>query len=253
MTQGYFPKDSRAFVDPGHKSGGWSPTNFWLSTAGACTTANYNGVAADLNAFGIAEFQVSQNAGMVDTQAQRLSYVPNEALMPRLKTLNLQNGGGMTLVKVDEVARQSKTILLAEYSDNAQALKGDSTSGGAAFKTHRPTNGIALASQARFDGETGAQSLGTKAQAQALDTAGVFQLKYASAQSAIADAQTNGSNTNHLIVYVNNGRHNNGGNFAMSDGSGKNLTLEATLNPSDFYWGDKLYSSVFKTRIQVAP
>jgi len=107
---------------------------------------------------------------MDDRQAPRVSYLPNEAIMPRKKFCDAhdQNPANTTantkdlcLVTTDEIKDPANTILMAEFSNNASSIYGSSVAGGQTFKSHRPTNGVKTATYTNgsnasctvFDGE----------------------------------------------------------------------------------------------------
>ncbi len=158
--------------------------------------------------------QVTQTAGLDDKQAPRISYLPNEALMPRKKfstahdldNTSTETGRYLRLVQVEEIDSAESTILLAEFSQSPNGIYGTSTAGGAAYKSHRPTNAI-KSSQANgvFDGETYSKDRPIE----------VWKLTYDEAKDAIermlADHNHVLGNTVHHISYINPTPHLNGG------------------------------------------
>jgi prepilin-type N-terminal cleavage/methylation domain-containing protein/prepilin-type processing-associated H-X9-DG protein len=240
-VKGYMPADTTAFVCPTQIERGWAPTNF-AQPGDTITTANAGGRTIASPPTG----QGSQNVGMVDTQALRLSYVGNEAVMPRLKTLALQTGGNMTLCKIDNVDKISGTIMLAEYTDYLNGISGASSSGGVAAKTHRPTNGVKEGGGTVWNGESTATGN---------PTTDIRALTAAEAHAAIdsVNPATGGTSNNdehaHHIGYITPNRHGNSSNFTFMDGHGEASTLEKTLKADDFKWGLKMYSQRLKPRI----
>jgi prepilin-type N-terminal cleavage/methylation domain-containing protein/prepilin-type processing-associated H-X9-DG protein len=241
MQGGYYSANSPAFVCPGMKDGGWAPTNF-ARPGDAISTANTDvRVEPPGN-------QTSQTAGLVDTQASRLSYVPNEALMPRRKTAVLAAANQLRLVRAEEIDKASGTIMLAEYTDFGLAIQGNSSSGGFAYKTHRPTNGVSDGGSAVYNGES-VPTGNTTNDVRALTIA---QAKAAidSCNPALGGTSNNDEHAHH-IAYVSPDRHGAGSNYTFADGHGENRTLERTLDPTDFAWGLKMYSQRNKPRVTI--
>ncbi|MGC4047312.1 MAG: prepilin-type N-terminal cleavage/methylation domain-containing protein [Armatimonas sp.] len=55
------------------------------------------------------------------------------------------------------------------------------------------------------------------------------------------------------IIRVKWDRHNQGANYTFFDGHAKWMRLERTLNPDDYYWGDKWYPAPFMNSPLGAP
>jgi prepilin-type N-terminal cleavage/methylation domain-containing protein/prepilin-type processing-associated H-X9-DG protein len=243
----YLPFGTKAYVNPADPAGGYGPTNFVVQ-GGTASTLNYDQYTALMPIAPTG--QVSQNATVIDTQAPRLSYVPNEALMPRLKTLALKNTRFLTQVKIDEVAKASGTILIAEYNDQSNAIAGASGSGGSAFKTHRPTNAIKTSTGGVYNGETATNAtlIWALSNDEAMDTAKGFP--------SVRDAGGTSNNDEHAhhIVYTKDPALSgkDGANFAMVDGSAKNMKLSETLDPNDWKWGLKMYTQANKIEIKTS-
>jgi len=235
VTSGRLPKIANQFVCPSHTAGGWAPTNF--------TTRRIPNPPSG---------QVSQDptGTMDDKQAPRLSYVANEIIMPRKKYSTAHDfssppgTGNLRLVDVDEVETADNTILLGEFSSSANCIWGSSVGGGAAYKSHRPTNGV-KSSQANgvFDGE--GYVLGTQ----------VFKLTYTEAMNAIDAvlADKAAAPTSHHISYINPNAHRTGSNYVFADGHAAKFTLQETLDPDNYMWGRKVYSCVDRPEIQDNP
>jgi len=233
-NQTNYPKSSPAFVCPSHKPQGFAPTNF--------TAARIPDAPAG---------QVTQTAGLDDKQAPRISYLPNEALMPRKKfstahdldNTSTETGRYLRLVQVEEIDSAESTILLAEFSQSPNGIYGTSTAGGAAYKSHRPTNAI-KSSQAggRFDGEKYSAQRPIQ----------VWKLTYAEAKKAIEDmlADDNHTLSTHHISYINDRAHGLASNYAFADGHAAKYTLEETLDPKNYLWGTRVYSCVDKLVLQ---
>lgn len=235
VTSGKYPRNAGQYVCPSHTPEGWAPTNF---TAIRVPTPPPG--------------QLSQDATGTrdDKQAARLSYVSNEILMPRKKysaahdALNPPGTSNLCLASPDEVDAPENTISIAEFSDSANCIWGSSVGGGAAYKSHRPTNGV-RSNQANnvFDGE--GYTRGTQ----------VFKLTYDEAQTAIDAvlADKNVAPNNHHISYINPTAHKTSSNYAFSDGHAGKATLKQTLDPYNYMWGRKVYSCSDKPLIQDNP
>jgi prepilin-type N-terminal cleavage/methylation domain-containing protein/prepilin-type processing-associated H-X9-DG protein len=235
VTSGRFPKSANQFVCPSHTGGGWAPSNFTARRVANPPSG-----------------QVSQDpTGTIDDkQAPRLSYVANEILMPRKKYSAAHDfssppgTGNLRLVDVDEVEAADNTILLGEFSSSANCIWGSSVGGGAAYKSHRPTNGV-KSSQANgvFDGE--GYTLGTQ----------VFKLTYDEAMNAIDAvlADKAAATTSHHISYINPNTHKTGSNYVFADGHAAKFTLKETLDPDNYMWGRKVYSCIDHPVIQDNP
>jgi len=235
VTSGKFPKVANQFVCPSHTAGGWAPTNF---TARRIPTPPSGQVSQDTT------------GTMDDKQAPRLSYVANEIIMPRKKYSDFHDRasppgtGNLRLVGSDEVDSADNTILLGEFSDSANCIWGSSVGGGAAYKSHRPANGV-KSSQANgvFDGE--GYMPGTQ----------VYKLTYAEAMNAIDAvlADMSAAPTSHHISYTNPNAHRTGSNYVFADGHAAKYTLKETLDPDNYMWGRKVYSCVDRPEIQDNP
>jgi len=232
---GKYPKVAKMFICPSHVSGGWAPTNFTLARIPDPPTG-----------------QVSQDtSGAIDDrQAPRLSYVANEVLMPRKKYSAAHDAASppgtsnLRQVATDDVDGADNTILLAEFSESANCIWGNSVGGGAAYKSHRPTNGVKTASNGVFDGE--GYTTGTQ----------VFKLTYDEAKVAIDAvlADKSAGPSNHHISYVNPTAHGtNGSNYVFADGHAGKQTLKDTFDPGSYMWGKKVYSCADRPIIRDNP
>ena len=235
VTAMKYPKSASQYVCPSHSAGGWAPTNF--------TSWRISNPPSG---------QVSQDTtGTIDDrQASRVSYVANEIIMPRKKFSAARDAtsppgtSNLRLVEADDIDSANNTILLGEFSGSANSIWGSSVGGGAAYKSHRPTNGI-KSNQTNdvFDGE--GYPLGTQ----------VWKLTYAEAKAAIDAvlADKAAAPTNHHISYINPTAHFTGSNYTFADGHAGKFTLEETLDPGSYMWGRKVYSCVDKPVIQDNP
>jgi len=128
-----YPRKSPELVCPSHDARGWAPTNF--------TSTRMSDPPPG---------QATQTAGIDDRQAARLSYVANESIMPRKKfdtahdedPLETSKTNKLRQVTAGSVKKGKQTILCGEFSDSSNCIWGSSVAGGAAYKSHRPTNGL---------------------------------------------------------------------------------------------------------------
>ncbi|NLX13604.1 MAG: prepilin-type N-terminal cleavage/methylation domain-containing protein [Phycisphaerales bacterium] len=219
-----YPKAAKQYICPSHSPGGWAPTNF--------TTWRLPDPPA-----GQSSQDVSDTVD--DQQAPRLSYVVNEIIMPRKKFDSIYDRqkppgtSNLCLVKVTEVESPSNTIAVAEFSNSANCIWGNSVGGGTAYKSHRPTNGIKSNQvNAVFDGEgylTGTQ---------------VYKLSFAEAAEAIAAviADKAAASVSHHISYTNPYMHDEESNYLFVDGHASRHSLKETLDPGYYMWGKRVYS-----------
>ncbi len=212
MSQGYFSSKD-GFVCPEDSIGGWAPTDFTSTTVPEPPAG-----------------QVSKNSAIDDIQAPRLSYVANEAIIPRFKYSALANR--IKLVRADEIIKSSGTILFAEYNENIANIAGNSPTGGVALKTHRPTHGVKHAG-GKFDGES--YTAGTPVQS----------ISFSEAQNYI----DNPADSNPHIQYIQPDRHGRTSNYTFTDGHGSAKTLEQTVDETDFLWGLHVYSAIDKPQV----
>lgn len=227
-----YMKDYKTFVCPSHNFGGFAPTCF----GSAGDYSNFWGDPVSGPGFGAVN-QTSANTAK-DKQAARLSYVANEAFMPRKKYLSGGNYANQEAwfkqVRTSEPIDPTSEILMAEYTGEINRLLDASTSGGTAVKSHRPTNGITLEG-AIYNGESDGSGFS--------NTKGIWAVDPVLARSQAITATTAGAGSAHHIVYSNWEQHNGKTeNFIYADGHAGSATLEETLNPAAFQWGKKMYS-----------
>ena len=201
-----YVKSTQLFVCPSDANGGVSPTN--------CTGTGCN------------PSQTYQTGGVNDNQVPRLSYIPNEALMPRKKGSTVAHLNTVNEAAVDST---STVILVSEMANNYANLNGASGSGGTAIKSHRPTSGFSA--DAGGSSEYDAEALTTP-------TSNVYAVPVAAALDAIK----NPTATKPHIQYAQLDRHFDGSNHLFADGHVKWLKPAATLNPDAFLWGRYIYS-----------
>jgi prepilin-type N-terminal cleavage/methylation domain-containing protein/prepilin-type processing-associated H-X9-DG protein len=267
---GNFPKTSHQYVCSNHPAQGWAPTNFTPERIPNPPVG-----------------QQTQTNNLDDRQAPRLSYIVNEAIMPRKKfgsrhdldstnnplplVAGVPTPSGMEWsaylcqVKVDEIQSPDQTILVGEFSDSYNCIYGTSAAGGAAFKSHRPVNGFKTETYTPykmvsgtptaqtptnvFDGEMYDYFKGKK----------IYKLTVDEANTAIANAvnDTSAGKTvaaaQHHIAYMNPNAHKDGSNYLFVDGHVAKYTLEKTLDPGNYMWGRKVYSVAEKPVVQDNP
>jgi prepilin-type N-terminal cleavage/methylation domain-containing protein/prepilin-type processing-associated H-X9-DG protein len=189
-----------------HNPGGIAPTNFVGTTAPAG--------------------QVPQTPGIQDFQPARMSYIANELIMPRKK----YEAVPQNVVSDGAVDAPADVILVAEMTDVIGALNDTSRTGGAAIKSHRPTNGVSN-NGAIYDGEAGIKGP-------------VRALPADAAKAAIAAAKAaNSGGGQHHICYISDDHHSGGANYIFCDGHAAWRRLEQTLDPDRFLWGKRAYAS----------
>jgi prepilin-type processing-associated H-X9-DG protein/prepilin-type N-terminal cleavage/methylation domain-containing protein len=170
-----YPMQEPNYVCPSHTPHGFAPTNF---TNLRIPTPPVGQVSETPAAGGY--------AAVDDRQAPRLSYIANEAIMPRKKycvdhdnnylstynsyadpltqaaysfanydvsgTYNWNNTSNLCQVQEDEITSPATTILVAEFSQNPACIYGTSVGGGLAYKSHRPVNAVKIASAQHMTG-----------------------------------------------------------------------------------------------------
>ncbi len=194
------------WVCPSHPLRGFAPTNFTDGNAPAG--------------------QIPQTAGVQDIQASRMSYICNELVMPRKKYASVPQN----VVPIAAVDTPAEVIAVAEISNYLGALNDSSPTGGAAIKSHRPTNGVSDNHNV-YDGEAGVAGP-------------VYALTVEEAWNSINFAVANNNcGGRHHICYTSPDRHSGGANYVFTDGHAKFFRLEATLNPNGFLWGKRAYAA----------
>ncbi len=214
-----YVKNVDIFRSPGDKSGGLAPTNFNHTNTG--DKPNNSG-------YGVPAGQTPQTIGIIDEQAPRVSYVPNELIMPRKKYAAMPN----QTVSQTALDSTSGDILLAPMTDSGNCINGTSSTGGAAYKTHRPASGIMLnATGGAVDTENPAQ-LGMS----------FYATTVAIAKNELAACRTAPGPNYTRITYAQPDRWGRGANYTYADTHARFTPLETTLNPDKFQWGKRAYS-----------
>jgi prepilin-type processing-associated H-X9-DG protein len=193
----------------------------------------------------------------------RLSYVPNELIMPRKKYsaaydeahAAAANTSHLCLVSADEVTAPERTILVGEFSQSPNGILGKSAGGGTAYKSHRPTNAVYVSTYTGefgdtncFDGEQWGFYMG------AGTTVTTYMLTYDQAESEIQTVLNSPaagqSGLYSHIAYINDNAHRTGSNYLFVDGHVAKYSLDKTLDPRNWMWGDKIYSCIEKPKLQ---
>jgi len=280
---GPYPMQEPQYVCPSHIPHGFAPTNFTTTRIPAPPPGQYSETPAKAGVY----------AADDDRQCPRLSYVANEAVMPRKKycaehdnnmlatyagteggsavctfanydTTAYDNGWNNTsnLVQVqeDEITSPATTILVAEFSQNANCIYGKSEGGGMAYKSHRPTNAVKIASIYHMTGADGqpASADFRLYDGEEYDTNLKWQFYKLTVTDAMNDinAVTDGTQsaaTLDHITYINPNAHLTGSNYLFVDGHAAQYTLSATLDPNNFLWGTNMWSVVGKPQILNSP
>lgn len=177
----------------------------------------------------------------LDTQVARTSYIANEVIMPRLKSSTVMASAGLSVVNESLIDTTSQTIMVAEIASDLARLAGTSAGGGAnPNKSHRPTNGLGEGSATTvYDSEDGM-------------TGPMYPADIATALDQLKASHTP-SNSDLRITYTAYDRHLDGSNYLFADGHAKWMRVEATLAPSNFLWGKRVYSQGNAAIVGVTP
>lgn len=213
-----YVKNLEIFVNPLDALKGQCPTNFIGNNRG----------------YGCPGGAISGNPAVQDNQAPRISYTVNEQLMPRPR-----GGVGGTLVgqpqsvvSATAVEAVGSTIMYTEFTEYVNALSGGGP-GGVKFKSHRPTDALALDVNGTIPYDTSNTN-----------NSPIYGLSPAAAESLFDQQPTIpfGDNTRPHIVYMSSGRKNNGVAFAFTDTHAKWLKVKQTLSCDNFLWGRTAYN-----------
>ena len=275
---GPYPMNEPQYVCPSHVPHGFCPSNFTTTripnpppgqTSETPATAAY--MAVD------------------DRQCPRLSYVANEAVMPRKKyctshdnemlatyagtdggssvctfanydnstyDAGWNNTSNLVQVQEDEITSPATTILVAEFSQNPACIYGKSLGGGYAYKSHRPVNAVKIAALGHMTGvdNTPASTDYRLFDGEEYDTNMNWQFYKLSVTDAMNDinAVTDGvQSAANLdhITYIDPNAHLTGSNYLFVDGHAAQYTLSATLDPQNYLWGTNMWSVVNKPQI----
>jgi len=211
--------DGNYWVCPSDPNGGQPPTNFQVST-------NNDGA-------GIPEGATSGTDSQ-DDQAPRLSYTCNEVLMPRPRggVGGLIIGQKQNLVTLSMVNDPGDTIAVTEFTDHLNAVSGGGP-GGIKFKSHRPTDALAL------------DAGGTVAYDTSKPIKGKIYAISPEAADALFESQPTvafGNTTAPHLIYIDSGRHRGRDSFLFLDGHVASLPVDQTLDCDHFLWGTRAYN-----------
>jgi prepilin-type N-terminal cleavage/methylation domain-containing protein len=214
-----YVKNLNIFISPSDKIGGQPPTNFIGNNRG----------------FGVPAGATAGNPAIQDNQAPRLSYTCNEQLFPRPRggVGGTLIGQGQNVVSTTAVEDSATTITITDFTDSLNAVSGGGP-GGIRFKSHRPTNVLALNTAGTVPYESDNTNNNP-----------IYAISVSRAKTLFGLQSTIpfGSNTYPHIVYMHSGRHTNAMNvFSFLDGHAKALKVETTLNPNKFMWGKNAYN-----------
>ena len=182
-----------------------------------------------------------------DSQAEFVSYTANAVFMPRAKfgpkanstegtAGNPHIGNPCVPVKLSAAVSPATEIIIAEYTDDAGRILGNSTAGGTAMKSHRPANALS-----NWDG-------GEKWSDHAEWSGDLSEWKpemisLAAAEWAARNApDVANKDQRYHMNYVAWDRHSNRSNYTFADGHAGIHTLAETLDPDNFLWGRRVYS-----------
>lgn len=203
-------KNAQVFVCPSHRSGGMIPTNPHDPSYGT-----------------------TQNG--LDSQAPRISYTANAALLPR-KRRTIDPANVISQAALDQTA---STIMIAEMTDVEACINDTSnqTSTGFKNKSHRSTNAfMADASGTAWKGQDFGQF--------PPNLNAVYAVTPQVAEAAMAACRAPGySGGLAHITYVSPDRHSGGTDYIFADGHAKWMKLAATLDPNNFLWGKRVYTA----------
>jgi len=231
-----YVKNEKLFVCPESPFGGYAPTCYGPAGTNNGCAAGYNGID-EAHTPGPA-FQTSYKDAN-DIQVDRISYAPNEMLMPRKKYA----GVNQQVVPLGVLAAPAEEILIGEYTFAVNRLIDASPTGGAgAVKSHRPFSAVSLSPAggpgAVFDGEDYGVGISPAAPIYAVP-ASAAEAQFTALEDISQTAETIGAD--HL-VYIEPAAHNGGSNYAFSDGHVKWLKLGTALDPNNYLFGKRAYS-----------
>jgi len=232
--------------------------NIWICPNSACgglAPSDYTTNASGENAgAGVPSGQGVNVSTVQDNQVPRLSYIPNEAILARLKDTALI--GGMQSCTEAMLEAPANTIVIAEMTDKTNYIY-DKSGSGTFWKTHRPTSAWMTSAHQQWDSEGEAKivvglSTGTVdtiytvtegvalAERIAIDT----NAAYGGVGKPDITEPSGRAGVHPLphIVYTKWDAHDGGSNYIFCDGHAKWQTLGQTLNPQSYEWGTKAYT-----------
>ena len=177
-----------------------------------------------------------------DFQAPRMAYAGNATLMPRNK-FNEASSRQNRLVPINEVTRESSTILAAEYSENFALIR----EGTNVSKSHRPITALKGVSGGLISHMEPNSSYGLKRWVYGAEPYGLIDYDTLLQQTggSTSAMSSGGPNVNAVARHHGGGGGSGaggegGGNFMYADGHVERKSVLETLN--DREWGDKMYS-----------
>ena len=134
-------------------------------------------------------------------------------------------------------------ILITSLTSNPGCIADTSVASGAAFKSHRSTNGFATAktgqATAKWAGESAADYTNPvyAVKINQIDGTGGSTDIFKACKATAA-----GSSHPYLhLAYIQPDRFNEGSNYGFADGHAKWFKLGQTLDPNNYMWGKKLH------------
>jgi prepilin-type N-terminal cleavage/methylation domain-containing protein len=224
FTQPYI-KSWDLFRSPTDPNNGIAPTN-WDDRSGGSNNMGYGGGGST---------SFTPGTGVQDTQAPRLSYTANEALMPRPRggIGGIAIGQQQNVVSATSLDNVANTIAATEFTEYKNAVSGTGP-GGTTNKSHRPTDGWAMDPAGTTPYDTSFP----------MDPNSIYGLSAAAAK-VIFDGQPTvplGGGAYPHLVYINSGSKTGTVPFIFADCHAKALKVEATLNCNSFMWGTRAYN-----------
>jgi len=233
-----YVKNWDIYVSPASGIGGHAPTCFSSADnnsgkgAPAGQTANVCAAGSPL-----VPPNYVRGGFVVDEQAPRISYTVNSAVIPRLRNINDQNRG-ISVVSQTTLDNVASTIMIAGFTDSLPCLASASITATTRSASHRSTNAYSL-DAANTRAYFGSQEDGTSR------PAAIYALSPSllrGANDIFANCRTAPRTDYPLAVYTGGGRFDQGDNYGMADGSAKFRKFNATLNPTNFMWGSRVYT-----------
>jgi prepilin-type N-terminal cleavage/methylation domain-containing protein/prepilin-type processing-associated H-X9-DG protein len=224
LTQPYI-KANNIWLCPSDTIGGHAPTCF--ASANRNSGAGWpDGQQADRCSGG----------AIIDSQAPRISYTANSAVLPRFRN-TLDEQAGVRVVPEGDIEFPAGTIAITELVDSLECLNGQSLGTGLRNSSHRSTNGFMTVG--------GAQYLGENTDA----TVAIRAITANEANNAVDTCKSRPDGSLPLLSYVGAKRHSGGSNFTFADGHAKWHKLNQTIDPSNFMWGSRMYGTTAKQRV----
>jgi prepilin-type N-terminal cleavage/methylation domain-containing protein/prepilin-type processing-associated H-X9-DG protein len=168
-------------------------------------------------------------ANGLDTQAPRLSYIANSAIMPRKR----RTSDPARVVSQAALQQVASEILIAEMTNTPNCINDTSAASGTNNKSHRSMNAVTLAGGGKWAGEAASD----------YSSGPVYAAVYNTVAPMFEACKTQTGNPFPHIVYMEPVRHSQGSNYMFADGHAKWHRLQQTLDPNNFLWGKQMYSA----------